>query len=397
MPDPIRLTQQRFLKFLGELSETAFREFVADLWTEAGWDTRIEDGVVIARSETNGETRHIGVYADTRSLFPPRLRPRVEDLDSSAVDVVVVGWEYQTESTDRLEGRTTDVRDGADLYHKLLYALDRSTARTLCRRYFDRQVKFAPEPPPSGRNESLDWDRILPDRRRVSGAGLLLVLVALVTSAVLGGGGVPILHPGATPVAAAAGPPDVRVLSTASAPNAVVQAEYTGERMERWPLCARSPKRGIELFLSAMRAATPSKPSTFRRAWEFADPATRSSYEAFVDNATAPRFRPLHDFEAVEMVGSWEDHQLGPRESSQRRKVRLVASGGNTTYWFQVSKRNTSSRRIDSRQAAAAPFKSFKYMSAIASKNAGCWFVSSVSNRSKSRQTATPEGSPVLP
>lgn len=151
-----------FARRFRALSASERRRFLAALWTARGYDTRVDDGVVVA--EADAETVRIDVAG------------RLSRADSDADVVVGLG------DADRLRDRARDAGAEflapADLHHLLLYGIDRETGEPIAREHLGTSLSLPPREPP--------------DRRVPAGAALATVLVIVLAVAALSGVGLPV-------------------------------------------------------------------------------------------------------------------------------------------------------------------------------------------------------------
>lgn len=117
-----------FADRLQELSHEEFGDFVADLWSLAGWETRTEDNVIVANRDDRSERLLVvpsGRLARMRSETPP-------------------GSQFDRIVSPRIEEGDTAVRgapdkpvfDASDLRHRLVYGCEDADAEDLWTTYF---------------------------------------------------------------------------------------------------------------------------------------------------------------------------------------------------------------------------------------------------------------------
>lgn len=144
---------------LQELSHGAFKSFVADLWSQAGWETSREDDVVVARK---GDRTQRLLVAPVGRIARLRWTPTTDD----AFDTVVVPQVLE-DGAQPWGVPSGDIADADDLRHRLVYAVDAEDAETLCATHFG-VVFQGSEWEQMGRN----WDRV-----QVGQAALAVVLL----------------------------------------------------------------------------------------------------------------------------------------------------------------------------------------------------------------------------
>lgn len=118
---------ESFPTLFERLDDEARREFVAGLYASRGWETRVEDGSIVATRD--GQTRRIAVVQPRRFGTPS-----IPD-----VDTVVVSEPSEAVRT-IAEGRGMDYVTPTDLRNRLLYGLDRAEAADLFQEHFDRPL-----------------------------------------------------------------------------------------------------------------------------------------------------------------------------------------------------------------------------------------------------------------
>ena len=146
------------------LSDARFVAFVDALWAARGVETE-------RRGDHTVEARHDGRVETLRAVTGRRVPP-----DAADTDVLVLARPAsELRGVDEHHGR---VVDADDLHAMLLYAVSRSAADDLCRRFFDRPLS-ATEPP----------DRSIPVRVPDSSAPLVVGLfgIVLIVAGVFGG------------------------------------------------------------------------------------------------------------------------------------------------------------------------------------------------------------------
>lgn len=133
-----RLSNRAFKQCLESLSHGRVLSFVTDLWAHRGWHPRVHGSVVTVTKTGSSITKRLLVVSDPTTTLKPA------STEFSHIDVIV-----STSPASRVQtvARQFDARYlGPDeLYRMFLYAIDRETADSLFRRYFDRSI------PSSGR------------------------------------------------------------------------------------------------------------------------------------------------------------------------------------------------------------------------------------------------------
>lgn len=116
-----------FRTLLKRLDTQARQEFIAALYAERGWNTRLEDGFVVATRD--GQTRQIAIIQPTR--FGTSALPDA--------DVIVVTEAIDTIRTNA-ENADIDFETPRDLQNLLLYGLARENAADIFEAHFDRPL-----------------------------------------------------------------------------------------------------------------------------------------------------------------------------------------------------------------------------------------------------------------
>lgn len=229
------LSRKAFVRALRGLSCREFEAFVADLWAARGFETAVEDGVVVAVQ--SGERRRLGVHhgAGWLARFAPG--PSHE-----AVDAVVTSGAGDSQTP----GDVTTIDAGA-LREMALYAIDRAECERLFRRHLGRPVAAAADDEPA-----------VP----LTGSGAVAVVaVALLLVAGVGGFGPPTAPQSSTanvtPVSTDSVPspadvttgeptaPSVRVSGFESADRlASAHAQAVDGQSRRWSLTFRAYRNG---------------------------------------------------------------------------------------------------------------------------------------------------------
>mgnify|MGYP006273890691 CR=1 FL=1 len=160
------------------LSEERFVAFVRALWSARGAETRVVEGTAVVEARRDGRTTRLGVVTGRR--LPP-------EADGRDVDVFVLARPSSSvRGTNAFEGRIVD-SDG--IHGMLLYAVPRSVAEDLCRRFLDQALV----------TEAADARSESAPRVPAHSASLVVGLVglALLVAGVFGG---PMLYGGPNPV-----------------------------------------------------------------------------------------------------------------------------------------------------------------------------------------------------
>ncbi len=157
------------------LSDERFVAFVAALWDARGAETRVVRGTNVVEARRGGQTRRL------RTVTGRRVPSEGEDVDT----LVLARPTSAVRGTDAFEGR---IVDSDDVHAMLLYAVPRSAADDLCRRFFDRSLVEEREP-----------SRTVTARAPEHSASLVVGLLGLtlLVASVFGG---PMLYGGANPV-----------------------------------------------------------------------------------------------------------------------------------------------------------------------------------------------------
>jgi hypothetical protein len=120
------------------LSEERFVAFVSTLWAARGAETTVVEGpgLPVVEARHSGRTRRLGVV--TGRWVPS---------GTEGVDVLVLARPASTvRGTDAFAGRLVD---SDDLHAMLLYAVPRTAADDVCRRFFDRPLAEERDPSPT--------------------------------------------------------------------------------------------------------------------------------------------------------------------------------------------------------------------------------------------------------
>lgn len=299
-----------FARRLRQLDREAFATFVAALWAASGWETRTEDGLVIAE---RGDERQRLAVAPPRPLLGWWRSGSVPD----DVDAVV-----RARRRDRsLPGRQSvaaageaPIVDAAALRERLLFGLDPSTADRICTEHLGVPAR---DPQWSG-------DGPLPGPRRISGAigsharGRTVLIGAVVIGVLLFVvGPATLLH--AAPLAVGPMPGD----STGGADAPVPE-----------PNCERDPGE-VATTVSDALAPPEEGASGMQVLWEFTDPELREErhYRAFRGFYGGPQYDPLREADQVVLQGVVRD---GDRAEAY---VTAPTDGETTTFVFDMRER----------------------------------------------------------
>lgn len=296
-----------FARRLRQLDREAFAAFVAALWGASGWETRVEDGIVIA--ERNAERQRLAVAPPRPLLGWWRSGAVPDDVDA----VVRAGRRGRS-----LPGRQsiaaageTPIVDATELRERLLFGVDPTVADRLCGEHLgvparDPQwsdgVPLPGTPLSSGAIGSHARGRTV-----LLGTVLIGLLVFVVGPATL---------LGAAPVAVGPPPGD----STGEANSAVPE-----------PTCQRGP---TEVATTVSNALAPPEDgaSGMQVFWEFTDPELREErhYRAFRGFYGGPQFDPLREADEVVVEGIVRD------PGQAQVYVTAPTEEGTTTYVFDL-------------------------------------------------------------
>jgi hypothetical protein len=169
------VSSEAVTRSLRGFSDERFVAFVAALWNARGAETRVVTGTNVVEARRGGQTRRLRVVTGRR--VPS---------EGGSVDALVLSRPASAvRGTDAFEGRTVD---SDDVHAMLLYAVPRSAADDLCRRFFDRSLAEEREP-----------SRTVTARAPEHSASLVVGLLGLtlLVASVFGG---PMLYGGANPV-----------------------------------------------------------------------------------------------------------------------------------------------------------------------------------------------------
>jgi len=119
-----------FDRGFGRLRPDERIDFIADLWSARGYETRSEGRTVVATDPATGTDTRIRLVQAVGGQSSTEVLP-------SHVDVLVAGSYSIPEKLKQLDAR---VFDATDLRSMVLYAIDRERADELTREYFDQPV-----------------------------------------------------------------------------------------------------------------------------------------------------------------------------------------------------------------------------------------------------------------
>ena len=142
-------------------------EFVAGLWAARGWETTVEDGVVVA--ERGAERRRIRVVAPGRFGTP----------DVSGIDVLVTARDRDG-VREAAEAAGAEYVPPADLRDLLLYGIDRGAAESLYEEWFGRSLRRSAPDGSDDQPLSESVAAALPPIAKRSRVVAVVVLLALV-------------------------------------------------------------------------------------------------------------------------------------------------------------------------------------------------------------------------
>lgn len=111
------------------------RALLADLWEARGFDTHVDDGVVVA--ERDGETVTVGVVGPL-ALSPPD------------ADVLVATGPGSGRAESAASATDAELLTPADVHELLLYGIDREDGTRIAREYLDTDLTVPPSEPDSG-------------------------------------------------------------------------------------------------------------------------------------------------------------------------------------------------------------------------------------------------------
>jgi hypothetical protein len=183
-PEPTPLTPDALESLLCGLDHEAFVAFVADLRERCGRAVDRE-GSLLTVTRDDGDRERLLVRTDGRSRLARLRDADPETPDADAIDAVVTRDRDAGTAAAVAEDIGARVVDTAAIHDRLLYAIDRESARALCGAWFDRPVDLRPAP---GTAEA-SADGASPGG--VSAPGALLVGIALLGLIVAGAAGLP--------------------------------------------------------------------------------------------------------------------------------------------------------------------------------------------------------------
>jgi len=230
---PTPLTPAALESLLADASHEAFVAFLADLRERCGWAVDREGSVLTVTRD--GDRERLLVWTDDRGRLERLLGAGPAVPDAGPVDAVVTRSRDATSAAVVAEDRGAAVIDTAGIHDRLLYAIDRESARALCEAHFDRPV--APRP---GRDAGTDADPGGADGASTGAVSsrALLVGVALLALVVAGAAGLPAGPLGAAPDVAPGG-------DTVETPAATpFGADGTGDASASTPTPASTPANG---------------------------------------------------------------------------------------------------------------------------------------------------------
>jgi uncharacterized membrane protein len=230
---PTPLTPAALESLLADASHEAFVAFLADLRERCGWAVDREGSVLTVTRD--GDRERLLVWTDDRGRLERLLGAGPAVPDAGPVDAVVTRPRDATSAAAVAEDRGAAVIDTAGIHDRLLYAIDRESARALCEAHFDRPV--APRP---GRDAGTDADPGGADGASTGAVSsrALLVGVALLALVVAGAAGLPAGPLGAAPDVAPGG-------ATVETPGATPFGEGdTEDASASTPTPASTPENG---------------------------------------------------------------------------------------------------------------------------------------------------------
>ncbi len=356
MPDDtLDLTRPAFASLLADLDGDSLAQFVANLWEETG-HTTIVDGCDVVLDPGAPAERRLRVYPDDRTVLE-RVLNRTTIPETTEPDALVFGYRGPKDQPD---GRPAII-DVDDIYQRLMFGVDRSTCRDLCRTHFDRSVEPAPSPGTRGVEEGI-WPTILRSRLGAIDPAPLAVGFAVITLLVLAtvvGGGVLNDRGDTVPVNRIAAPDDVTPVGgdispsteTPTRPPPVQTAaliEQVDDRplvwnqsayLEATPTCNRSRWEVIEVFVSILRL-TERNESGLESATQFVDPRTGVSPSLL----THEQFDPFDEFDRAHFGDARPVQDPNPSRdrlvrTTIRQRVVLTVNQTELTFEFIIVKR----------------------------------------------------------
>jgi len=300
-----------FIRRLRQLDREAFVAFVADLWAASGWETRIEDGVVVAG---HGDERQRLAVAPPRPLLGWWRSGTVPEDADAVVRAGLRGRSIPGRQSIGVSEGTTIV-DATELRERLLFGIDPAAADWLCVEHLGVAARSA------------RWsdDGPLPGSRRISGGigsharGRTVLVGAVVISLLLFVVG-PATLLTAAPVAV--GPPPGDPTGDAN----IAVPEQT---------CQRGPG---EVATTVSNALAPSEEgaSGMQVLWEFTDPELREDrdFRAFREFYGGPEYDSLRETDVVVLEGVVRD------PGQARAFVTAPTDTATTTYVFDLRERD---------------------------------------------------------
>jgi outer membrane protein assembly factor BamB len=242
------ISRAGFKRRLWSLSRSDFAAFVADLWAARGWETRIEDGVVVA---VNGDVaEHVIVVRHGRSWS--RFLPG-QGVGRDDATAVVTSGRGAGRAAGLARSLGADLHTADDLYDQLAYALDGDARQRLVETYVAGRppvwvslVSRALAVSADGVRDTLRAlrERLQPSRAAVAamvavGAVWLLVVGAFVAPDVLDG----TLGGGETPPVDSDGTPPTSRTTTAPPTATVVgpSEPWIGTGSDAWRMFRGGP------------------------------------------------------------------------------------------------------------------------------------------------------------
>lgn len=116
-----------FVRHVQDLSHAQFQRFVAELWSQAGWDSSLDGDVVVATKD-NRTKRLLVVPSGHIARF--RWQAPESDQFETVVSAQLIGGESRPRGVP--EGPLVDA---SDLRHRLVYGCDSDDAQHLCTQY----------------------------------------------------------------------------------------------------------------------------------------------------------------------------------------------------------------------------------------------------------------------
>ncbi len=353
MTNAYPLTPATFATLLRRFDDEGLAAFVGELRLKEGWDVDVEgDTVTITRGEPRDERRRVRAVADTRTRLDRLLKRDVTVPDLEDVDVLVVGAHDLDGVRDVAEDAGVSVIDAEELYYQLLYAVDRTTCRAMCRRHLGIAIEPLPPAKRSASRYRLRVERLLEqvkdDRRRIAGATAVIVLViAIATIGVIGTGAGPSLQPGGgiTPVAdlneitpvgmgAESAGPSWETTTAVSTPDPdILLGNLGGATFRNGSAYYPSPRIAVQQFALHVRASHRS--SRFATvAWRAFDEQHRPNYNTFLGKIHAGNYRRLSDFDQLQFGRVEGLPPLQSNETVRRGYLSVFRDGYRTVFGY---------------------------------------------------------------